>query len=54
MKVFLRKCSSCQNYTLHEKCSCGGEALSAHPAKYSFEDKYAQYRRKAKYPQVFD
>lgn len=53
MKAYLHKCVSCGKYTLPEKCSCGGEALCAHPAKYSFEDKYALYRRKEKYPQAF-
>lgn len=54
MKLFLHKCSSCGKYALSGKCSCGGEALSAHPPKYSFEDKYALYRRKAKFPQAFE
>jgi len=28
---------------------CGKKTGAAHPAKYSFSDKYAAYRRKAKY-----
>jgi rRNA maturation protein Nop10 len=33
---------------MQEKCSCGRRALTVVPAKYSPEDKYAKYRRKAK------
>lgn len=54
VKVLLRKCSLCGKYSLSEKCSCGGEALAAHPPKFSFEDKYAAYRRKAKFPKAFE
>lgn len=42
------KCGKCGKYSLKKNCSCGGEALSPAPAKYSPEDKYAEYRRKAK------
>ncbi len=45
----LRKCK-CGRYTLKDRCpKCGGEALSAHPPKYSPQDQYAEYRRKEKY-----
>ena len=53
MRVLLHKCSSCAKYSLSAKCSCGEEALSAHPPKFSFEDKYALYRRKEKFPDAF-
>ncbi|HII38429.1 TPA: RNA-protein complex protein Nop10 [Candidatus Micrarchaeota archaeon] len=50
MTQLLKKCIKCTNYTLNEKCpKCGFEALAAHPPKFSFEDKYAAYRRKEKY-----
>lgn len=42
------KCLKCGKYTLKEKCSCGGKAVSAKPAKYSPEDKFGKYRRLAK------
>lgn len=42
------KCTSCNKYTLNEKCSCGGKAVNPKPAKYSPEDKYSEYRRKVK------
>lgn len=42
------KCQECGCYTLKEKCKCGGKAVSVRPAKYSPDDKYGNYRRKAK------
>ena len=42
------KCQECSTYTLKEKCKCGGKAVTVKPPKYSPEDKYAGYRRKAK------
>ena len=32
---------------MNAECKCGGKAVSVKPAKYSPEDKYAKYRRKA-------
>ncbi len=46
------KCLSCGKYTLNEKCSCGGNAVTPKPAKYNPEDKYARYRREAKMPEL--
>lgn len=46
------KCGKCGAYTLKEKCSCGGKAVTSKPAKYSPEDKYASYRRTAKKEQL--
>ncbi|MBI3587720.1 nucleolar RNA-binding Nop10p family protein [Candidatus Micrarchaeota archaeon] len=44
------RCPACRSYTLGGKCpKCGSVAESPHPAKFSFEDKYAKYRRKAKF-----
>lgn len=42
------KCSECYQYTMNDICGCGGEAFMAKPPKYSPEDKYGDYRRKAK------
>ena len=42
------KCDNCGKYTMNEKCSCGGTAVTTRPAKYSPEDKYGKYRRIAK------
>ena len=42
------KCKKCGKYTLSEKCECGGMAVNPRPAKFSPEDKFGEYRRKAK------
>ncbi|MFH1399510.1 MAG: nucleolar RNA-binding Nop10p family protein [Candidatus Woesearchaeota archaeon] len=42
------KCQLCSEYTMHEKCECGGVAVTVKPPKYSPEDKYARLRREAK------
>jgi H/ACA ribonucleoprotein complex subunit 3 len=42
------KCSVCGSYGLEEICSCGAKREKVAPAKFSPEDKYAEYRRKAK------
>ena len=42
------KCLSCGEYSLKDKCNCRGKALNPKPPKYSPEDKYSSYRRKAK------
>jgi len=42
------KCQKCGRYTLSEICECGGKAVENKPPKYSPEDKYGHYRRKAK------
>jgi len=47
MKVIL-KCEDCGKYTMKKVCACGGNALTEKPAKFSIEDKYGSYRRKAK------
>ncbi|HEV8289547.1 MAG TPA: RNA-protein complex protein Nop10 [Candidatus Norongarragalinales archaeon] len=49
-QVEMRKCVKCGVYTLQEKCPRdGSETRNPHPAKFSIVDKYAEYRRKAKY-----
>ena len=47
MRIIL-KCGNCGKYTMNKICKCGGEALTPKPAKFSIEDKYGSYRRKAK------
>lgn len=50
MRFLLRKCSKCNHYTLKEKCpKCGEETISAHPAKFSPDDKYMRYRLAERY-----
>jgi H/ACA ribonucleoprotein complex subunit 3 len=45
VKSLLHRCTKCGKYTLSEKCpSCGGAAVTAHPARYSPDDRYARYR----------
>ena len=38
----------CGKYTMKEKCSCGKKPIPVKPMKYSPEDHYGEYRRKAK------
>ena len=40
------KCIECNKYTIKEVCH--GKTIRPVPARYSPEDKYADYRRKAK------
>ena len=47
MKRMLR-CTACSRYALKSRCGCGGAALSPRPAKFSPEDAYGGYRRRAK------
>ncbi|MGV8169538.1 MAG: nucleolar RNA-binding Nop10p family protein [Candidatus Nanoarchaeia archaeon] len=42
------KCGSCKSYGLEEECVCGSKRERVIPARYSPEDRYAEYRRKAK------
>ena len=46
----LYKCSKCNEYTLSQKefPKCGGPVSDPKPPKYSPQDKYGAYRRKAK------
>jgi H/ACA ribonucleoprotein complex subunit 3 len=46
----LFKCIDCDTYTLDEKkCpACGAGVRDPRPPKYSPEDKYGEYRRRAK------
>ena len=50
MRRLLRKCPNCGRYTLEEKCpNCKSATYSAHPPKFSPEDKYGKWRRKIKF-----
>lgn len=42
------KCAKCGAYSIKKVCSCGGACIIVKPAKFSIEDRYAAYRRKAK------
>jgi H/ACA ribonucleoprotein complex subunit 3 len=46
----LLKCSECGEYTLEQKTCphCGHPVYDPRPAKYSPQDKYGEYRRRAK------
>ena len=46
MAKHILKCPACNKYTLKEKCCI--ETIFPHPAKFSLQDKYGEYRRKAK------
>ncbi|MEM3399570.1 MAG: nucleolar RNA-binding Nop10p family protein [Candidatus Micrarchaeia archaeon] len=41
----LKKCCVCSRYTMKEEC-CDKKTRTAHPPKFSPEDKWARYRRK--------
>lgn len=42
-------CPDCGNYTMKENCdSCNIKTMNPKPPKFSPEDKYADYRRRAK------
>ncbi|MDP1552019.1 MAG: RNA-protein complex protein Nop10 [Methanobacteriaceae archaeon] len=46
MKMKMKRCKSCGEYTLKDKCPyCEGDLGVIYPAKYSPEDKYGKYRR---------
>jgi H/ACA ribonucleoprotein complex subunit 3 len=45
VKSLILRCVECGNYTLSDKCpKCGGRSVTAHPARYSPDDRYARYR----------
>jgi H/ACA ribonucleoprotein complex subunit 3 len=46
----LKKCERCGLYTMKEQCpNCGERTQSAHPPKFSPQDKYGKYRRMARF-----
>ncbi len=46
--MHILKCPNCKSYGLKESCACGSKRVRVRPAKYSPDDKYADYRRQAK------
>jgi len=47
LKFKIKKCLSCKKYTLKDVCpSCGGKTAPAHPARFSPDDKYLEYKVK--------
>ena len=47
MAKHIKKCAVCNAYTMQE-IHCSKKTLNPKPQKYSPEDKYTEYRRKAK------
>jgi len=42
----IRVCGRCGSYTMSETCpGCGGRSRTAHPARFSPDDRYGKYRR---------
>ena len=49
----MRRCAECGRYTLRRECpKCGADTRSAHPARYSPDDKYARYRLAERYAEA--
>ncbi len=44
----IRYCTTCKKHTMAEECGCTLKTMPVAPARYSPEDKYCAYRRKAK------
>lgn len=52
VRFLVMRCGDCREYTLEDACpACGGATESAHPAKFSPDDKYMRYRLKSRYQQ---
>ena len=50
MRFLVRRCGECHAYTLAQECpKCGARTGSAHPAKFSPDDKYMRYRLAGRY-----
>lgn len=46
---YLKKCGTCNTYTMQDHCpECGSESTDPEPPKFSYPDKYGEYRRKTK------
>lgn len=53
MSKHILKCEHCGQYTLQTICpACSSTAVPVKPLKYSPEDPYGDYRRKAKRPML--
>ncbi|OPX70985.1 MAG: Ribosome biogenesis protein Nop10 [Methanoregulaceae archaeon PtaB.Bin056] len=45
----LKRCPRDRTYTLQDTCpACGEATVSAHPARFSPDDRYGKYRREMK------
>ena len=45
MRALLMRCPSCGSYTMKEVCPKDGlPTVTAHPARFSPDDRYARYR----------
>ncbi|MCX6697260.1 MAG: RNA-protein complex protein Nop10 [Methanoregula sp.] len=45
----IRRCTADHTYTLSLTCpACGKRTATAHPARFSVQDRYGKYRRMAK------
>ena len=42
------KCPNCDKYTMKDVCDCKTKTVQIKPAKFSPQDPYGEYRRKAK------
>jgi rRNA maturation protein Nop10 len=51
MKKQILHCDVCGKFTMNSIC-CEKNTTSLKPLKFSLDEKYADYRRKAKYPQT--
>ncbi|MCX6650581.1 MAG: RNA-protein complex protein Nop10 [Methanomassiliicoccales archaeon] len=52
MKTTLRLCEKCREYTLKDTCPrCGAFTLVPIPSRFSPDDRYGEYRRKARQEQ---
>ncbi len=46
---YLKKCGECNTYTMKGHCpQCDAETSDPEPPKFSYPDKYGEYRRKTK------
>jgi H/ACA ribonucleoprotein complex subunit 3 len=48
MRSKLRKCQDCGRYTLKDICLCGSKTIVPQPPRFSPQDRFGEYRRKAK------
>jgi len=49
MTLHILKCTECGTYTLKSSCpACSSASISPKPARYSPEDRWGEWRRKAK------
>ncbi len=49
MSGHIRRCEKDKTYTLMSQCpACGGVTRTAHPARFSPEDRFGEFRRRVK------